>query len=984
MPRTLTELYDLNKSRPDDLSGEELARLEEAMGRVQTGNARDDDDRALADHIWEQLLREQQAQETARRAERESRDRFAADRYREFLDANRGDRRVLTNLTVERGRLTGKQAAEFLVQKYRNVAPGDEEWNAIMIDLSIYASTQGSAVRGSGYALEQRRFQELCSRSSAYLSRLLEQQADFKNNITDEQVAAAAEIDNYLLELRNGTLDPLRPNGIGKPQTPALLRSGNHQTIGLNPGEELRPENETRGMPLFSHEPSPNDLRQGVLGNCYLMAALSGLAERYPEKLRSCLTDNDNGTVTVRFFRKDISEETGKCTGYTPVLVTVDKRVPKTTAARDCLWAEMIERAYVASGMADAKGLTGGPAPLPSEQQAVLSGKFDPLDYPWLHDGLEKKPWRPAYAQIEGGVSSSFLELLLGPEAEAALIDFDKFPDNDRVAQVRLALETALRQGSLVNAATYNHDRAHPDVPLTDRRENKGVYYNHAYTVLGIGEKTVDGITATFVTLRNPHAMTGRVYHAENGRLVGEQDEAEGGVFDLTLEDFANEYERMMVNHLERVRESDPQPADDLLKPEYLSHEGMKRWNKELLRGLEFDKLLYTSDDFQKLAKTARTLAVNLAGMTGYPMDDVKQRSIIGKLRREAEAYLAANPDILVPSDVECTEKARSLITVCDALTQGLCAPAALYADRFAEKVLRARAAADLRSADPAVQAQGRATQQALANGDRSEVERMLKQDPAIRSFADVLRPSQAEACVRQRDESCLSLYQDLWEIPMLHFRREDRVLSEYCKALGEFSRALNDTDKRIGGKPSPEYEAMKEKLARVREVFPLAMQGKGISAGTAMTQMKELMAACDTYIDHCTAHPRTDSRRAERLAQAQNLRTLYAGMKLGARDPKEYICGLMADAVVRDSAKTAGVALPTAERIAQAKALQNGPELAAIRRKLSLNALGKLSRKSPAEIRKAILDARAKLPKAARSPENRPAPARDIAPRVL
>ena len=63
-----------------------------------------------------------------------------------------------------------------------------------------------------------------------------------------------------------------------------------------------------KDQPLFAHEPSVNDVQQRLLGDCYLEAAISSLVLNTPEKLKECLRDNGDGTVTVRFFKKGCDE----------------------------------------------------------------------------------------------------------------------------------------------------------------------------------------------------------------------------------------------------------------------------------------------------------------------------------------------------------------------------------------------------------------------------------------------------------------------------------------------------------------------------------------------------------------------------------------------------------------------------------------------------------------------------------------------------
>lgn len=59
--------------------------------------------------------------------------------------------------------------------------------------------------------------------------------------------------------------------------------------------------------PLFSHDPTVNDLKQRTVSNCYMVAATAGLVNVDPALLKRCIRDNQDGTVTVRLYNKVIT-----------------------------------------------------------------------------------------------------------------------------------------------------------------------------------------------------------------------------------------------------------------------------------------------------------------------------------------------------------------------------------------------------------------------------------------------------------------------------------------------------------------------------------------------------------------------------------------------------------------------------------------------------------------------------------------------------
>jgi hypothetical protein len=124
-------------------------------------------------------------------------------------------------------------------------------------------------------------------------------------------------------------------------------------------------------FPLFPAPPSVRDVRQLGLGDCYLQAALVSIVHRDPDFIRSIMRD-DGDTVTVRLF--DITPGPPKV--LTPRRVTVAKTVPAYAAldrgrgkqkgdeafSGGALWAQMLEKAYVAAGF---QGFSPATMPVP-------------------------------------------------------------------------------------------------------------------------------------------------------------------------------------------------------------------------------------------------------------------------------------------------------------------------------------------------------------------------------------------------------------------------------------------------------------------------------------------------------------------------------------------------------------------------------------------------------------------------------------------
>ena len=317
---------------------------------------------------------------------------------------------------------------------------------------------------------------------------------------------------------------------------------------------------------LFGHMPSPNDIKQGYgIHDCYVLSALVKLAADSPEKIKDCMKDNGDGTVTVRFF--DYLNPSDEVKG--PVYITVNKTVNRLAGkanvyASSSLWVQMIEKAYVKF----------------CNERRGAENSFNSIDFGGTDDfmnAFDKDVNYTGFSYAFGfGYPRSGNLYNYDPKGnpvsgnnrdylphENELYDFLKRRVNDSKEVI-----TVGNSGITKNNANFSLDH--------------GIRLRHAYTVNCVFESN----GKKYVQLRDPYALF-RSKYDENGNLVKDSAALSGtfkaglsnmGTFNMELKDFQRNFDNFIgmpinaFNEFEAMRKNwinyeDPQNAPQFIEP---------------------------------------------------------------------------------------------------------------------------------------------------------------------------------------------------------------------------------------------------------------------------------------------------------------------------------------------------------------------------------------------------------------------------------
>ncbi len=260
--------------------------------------------------------------------------------------------------------------------------------------------------------------------------------------------------------------------------------------------------------PLFCHEPTVNDLRQGKVSNCYMIASTTGLVGLDASILKNAIRDNGDGSVTVRLFKEGSSDHPA-----IPVYIRVKKEVPKLFTGGDilssgALWMQLIEKA------------------------AAFMGKEGEQGYNTLWYG-------------EGG---NWLFRLTGQKRKEIITEgtfTTEYTREDTPKDLFEEIMNARENREVFNCAT-GEDAA------------DSLNAGHAYTVLG--GKVENGIK--YVILRNPYANMSLRYdekgnsYMKHGRKISFLSSSVGetcGQFAITYDDFISNMKSVTKTKMDDV-----------------------------------------------------------------------------------------------------------------------------------------------------------------------------------------------------------------------------------------------------------------------------------------------------------------------------------------------------------------------------------------------------------------------------------------------
>lgn len=383
--------------------------------------------------------------------------------------------------------------------------------------------------------------------------------------------------------------------------------------------------------PLFPHLPTPNDLQQGYLGDCYFISSMSAIAANNPKKILDMMRDNGDGTVTMALNELDSYRQDGKkIESSEKNYIKLRKSVPvieyrkrnqkgemetvKTAEpfARNSLWAKLGEKGYAMSGFHLSE--SGGYVDPGDGMLFEIEGGRDEMATATLlgvegSDGIRSRIFKEH--DLENGVAINAIgealkkkDIVTASSSKALKKKLDEEVEN--ITKARLKGDPAYKALADEKAKSKYEGKVLRDVK---NQVFHGVLVSdHAYTVTGMlhskGEK--------YVVVRNPHANTD--YDGKKKIDFRNYDPAKGempnGYCIVPAKEFHKLFDKAVVS--------------EVLKPfDHVDQaDGIRKLSNDIFKGLEKSRSFWAKLSMKAASKEFRNFykaAKNLKNMVNSP-----------------------------------------------------------------------------------------------------------------------------------------------------------------------------------------------------------------------------------------------------------------------------------------------------------------------------------------------------------------------------
>ena len=300
--------------------------------------------------------------------------------------------------------------------------------------------------------------------------------------------------------------------------------------------------------PLFAHEPTVNDLRQGKVSNCWMVAGTCAAINYEPNIIKDCMKDNGDGTVTVRLYKNEKNMPT-------PIYIRVTKEVPKLITGgaihtSGALWMQILEKAAAFLGYSSAT------------KQDENAG-YDALWHGKPDDWVFALTGRFGDRIIGSSMRSTFVE---GDLFSKEVGGFSRQINND-ITSDGFHLKNEKFKAELFNQLINARKDGRIFTYGSKASDTPGMNTGHAYTVVSAGEDA-DG---RFVIMRNPYGNMSAKYK-DDGSLCKTDYYATSsmnetcGMFKISYEDFLKNCGGLsMIDMKSALKERAPEPNDIIL-----------------------------------------------------------------------------------------------------------------------------------------------------------------------------------------------------------------------------------------------------------------------------------------------------------------------------------------------------------------------------------------------------------------------------------